>query len=158
MWAGLIWLRRGTGCGFCTFKERFKRTFDLFKSEQNYYVGLFFELSKYSMVVSLNHQYRTNKRFAENCVLVVEICHLIGSDRSCCVLYKSIWVRTFLKPDTENRRDVECLHHTHLRPCIAHRQTFPSSNICVATVNTEISTYKFISLLQYVLKFLLKSN
>jgi hypothetical protein len=50
--------------------------FDLFKSEQNYHIGLFFELTKYNMIVSLNHQYRTNKIFAENCVLVVEICHL----------------------------------------------------------------------------------
>ena len=133
MLAGLIWLRTGTGCGFCRFKERFKRKFDLFKSEQNYHIRLFFELTKY-MVVTLNHQYRTNKRFAENCVLVVEICHLLGSVRGCCVLSKYIWVRTFLQPDNENRGDVECLQHTPLRPCIERRQTFPSNNVCVATV------------------------
>jgi len=137
VWAGLIWLRTGTICDFCRFKERFERTLDLFKSEQNYHIGLFFELIKCNMVVSLNHQYRTNKRFAENCVLVVEICHLLGFVRSCCVLSECIWVRTFLKPDNGNRRDVECLHHTHLRPCIAHRQTFPPSNVCVATVTLK---------------------
>ena len=78
MWAGLIWRRTETGCGFCRFKQRFKRAFDLFKSQQNYHIGLFFEFIKYNMVVSLNQQYRANKRFAENCVLVVEICHLLG--------------------------------------------------------------------------------
>jgi len=137
VWAGLIWLRTGIGCGFCTFKEMFKRAFDLFKSEQNYQIRLFFELIKYNMVVSLNRQYRKNKIFTENCVLVVEICHLLGSVRGCCVLSKCIWVRTFLQPDNENRRDVECLHHTPLRPCIARRQTFPSSNVCVATVTLK---------------------
>jgi len=95
VWAGLIWLRMGTGCGFCRFKERFKRTFDLFKSEQNYHIRLFFELIKYNMVASLNHQYRTNERLTENCVLVVEICHVLGSVRGCCVLSNCIWVRTF---------------------------------------------------------------
>jgi hypothetical protein len=29
VWAGLIWFRTGTGCGFCRLKERFKRKFDL---------------------------------------------------------------------------------------------------------------------------------
>jgi hypothetical protein len=95
VWAGLIWLRTGTGCGFCIFQEIFKGTFDLFISERNYHIGLFLELIKYNMVVSLNHQYRTNKRFAENLlktVLVVEICHFFGGLSEAVVCCLSVFV------------------------------------------------------------------
>jgi hypothetical protein len=69
VWAGLNWLRTGTGCCFGGFKEKFKRTFDLFKSEQKYHMGLFFKHIKYNVVVSLKQQYRTNKKLLMKSVL-----------------------------------------------------------------------------------------